>query len=195
MIVDNKPAHNIVSAVLLDIVPTKEQWACFANPAASTAYYHWPFLATPIAAQMIEAMGGANYTKLNIERAKGGNEKGTARFRENDALEHYCAQFGNVEAIRGSCADYAAGAGEDVVEQTRDQEEGRKVAVPTMVIYSASNLGRMHDVDSIWPEWVTEGTELKTVGIPDGYGHYLPEECPEKIIELVSGWVAKFEGK
>ena len=35
MLVDNKPEHNIISAMLLDIVPTTEQWRSFANPAAS----------------------------------------------------------------------------------------------------------------------------------------------------------------
>nr|POF18644.1 hypothetical protein CFP56_62152 [Quercus suber] len=40
----------------------------------------------------------------------------------------------------------------------------------------------MHDVEALWPRWMAAGTELRMVGIPDGYGHYLPEECPEKPI-------------
>jgi pimeloyl-ACP methyl ester carboxylesterase len=49
LLVDNNPAHNITSAILMDIVPTLEQWHSFQNPRASVAYYHWPFLATDIA--------------------------------------------------------------------------------------------------------------------------------------------------
>lgn len=49
LVVDNKPEHNIKAAVLMDIVPTLEQFKAFANPKASMAYYHWPFLATDIA--------------------------------------------------------------------------------------------------------------------------------------------------
>nr|POF13937.1 fluoroacetate dehalogenase [Quercus suber] len=178
------PATKIRAAVLMDIVPTTEQWAAFANPSASAAYYHWPFLAIPQAPELIAAMGGAAFTKLNLERARGQNEGGCARFRADAAVEHYAAQFADAECIKGSCADYAAGAGEDVQEQKRDQEAGRKLRTPTLVIYSAGNLGRMHDVESVWPKWTAEGMELRMVGIGYGYGHYLPEECPEQVIEL-----------
>lgn len=195
LIVDNKPEHNIQSAMLLDIVPTLEQWRVFSNPVAAVAYYHWPFLATPTAPELIEKMGGYNYCQNSLTRAKGGNASGVAKFRENDAVDHYCALFSKPETISGSCADYAAGAKEDVEEQEKDQKEGRKISVPTMAVYSASNLGRMHDVDAVWPKWASGEKELKCVGIPDGYGHYLPEECPEKVAELIVEWLGKYGGK
>lgn len=189
LLVDNNPAHKIQAALLLDIVPTTEQWRSFSNPAAAVAYYHWSFLATPFAPQLIEAMGGSTYIENNFSRVKGSNPEGAKKFQENDAVGHYCHQFSMPEAIAGSCADYASAAGEEVTEQVKDQEEGRKVKVPTMVIYSASNLGKMHDVDGIWPQWVD--AQLECVGIPDGYGHFLPEECPEIVAKLISEWVAK----
>lgn len=187
LLVDNDAAHNIKAGVFLDIVPTTEQWRAFANPLASVAYYHWPFLALPNAPQLIEEIGGHAFCKANLDRAKGGNAAGVAKFRENDAMDHYCTLFNKPETIAGSCADYASAAGEEVKEQERDQKEGKKIKKPTMIIYSASNLGRMHDVDAVWPNWV-EG-ELKCVGVPDGYGHYLPEECPEIVGKLILEWI------
>lgn len=77
--------------------------------------------------------GGSVYCRNGLSRAKGGNEEGTKRFRENDAVEHYCALFSKPETISGSCADYAAGAFEDVDIQKEDQKAGRKISVPTMV--------------------------------------------------------------
>lgn len=62
-------------------------------------------------------------------------------------------------------------------------------------MYSASNLGRMHDVDKAWAAWVGEGVDFKCEGIPDGYGHYLPEECPEKVVELIVQHVDKHGGR
>jgi pimeloyl-ACP methyl ester carboxylesterase len=56
LLVDNEPSHNIKAAVLMDIVPTLEQWRAFSNPLASVAYYHWPFLATDMAPHLIETM-------------------------------------------------------------------------------------------------------------------------------------------
>ncbi|KAK3632775.1 hypothetical protein LTR56_007120 [Elasticomyces elasticus] len=192
IVVDNKAEHNIIAAMFLDIVPTTEQWKAFANPAASVAYFHWPLLASPAAVQVITQIGGYNWTKGNLERIKGSNSKGASSFQENDAIEHYSKLFDKAETIKGSCADYAAGAFEDVDEQKKDQKEGKKVELPLMAVYSASNLGRMHDVDAVWPEWVSGKSELRCVGIPDGYGHYLPEECPEKVAELIEEWVSKY---
>ncbi|EMC98478.1 hypothetical protein BAUCODRAFT_32526 [Baudoinia panamericana UAMH 10762] len=188
--VDNKPEHKIIAAIFMDIVPTAEQWRVFANPAAAVAYYHWPFLAGPTAPQLIEAMGGRVYCQDNLNRSKGANEAGAARLRENDAVDHYCTLFDKAETISGSCADYAAGAFEDVVEQEKDQQAGRKVTVPTMVIYSKKNLGRMHDVEGVWKKWV-DG-DLRGEAIPNGYGHYLPEECPEEVAKLVLDFAGNY---
>ncbi|KAK5122125.1 hypothetical protein LTR85_004371 [Meristemomyces frigidus] len=189
LLVDNDSKNNIKAAILLDIVPTLEQWRSFSNPAAAVAYYHWPFLATPMAPQLIEGMGGANYCRNNFDRAKGSNAAGVAKFKEDDAVGHYCHLFNQPETIAGSCADYASAAGEEVKEQEADQKTGKKIKVPTMIIYSASNLGRMHDVDAEWPKWV-DG-ELKCVGIPDGIGHYIPEEAPDQVAKLIMEWVDK----
>lgn len=189
LLVDSDAKHNIKAALLLDIVPTLEQWRAFANPAAAVAYYHWPFLATPTAPQLIELMGGYNYCRNSFDRVKGKNAAGVAKFRENDAVDHYCAIFNKPETISGSCADYASAAGEEVVEQEKDQEQGKKVKLPTMVIYSASNLGRMHDVEYIWKKWA--GAELKCHGIGDGIGHYIPEEAPDQVAKLITEWVDK----
>ncbi|GIZ46749.1 hypothetical protein CKM354_000986200 [Cercospora kikuchii] len=189
LIVDNTPSHNIISAILIDIVPTKEQWAAFSNPAASAAYYHWPFLALPTAPQMISAMGSGEFTKINLERAKGASEAGVSKFKENDAVGHYCHQFSNPECVAGSCGDYHAGAFEDVEEQTKDQESGRKVTIPLMVVWSASNLGRMHDVPKVWKGWVERPEEVRFEPVDGGFGHYLPEECPERVLPLFREWI------
>ena len=187
MIVDNKPSHNIKAAILMDIVPTWEQWKAFSNPLASVAYYHWPFLATDAAPHLIETMGGGVFCENNFNRVKGGNEAGLKRFQENHAWELYCHQFNNPECIAGSCADYKAGAFEDVDEQKSDQKEGKKVNVPLLVMYSGSNLGRMHDVSGLWKQWV-DG-ELKTFAVPNGIGHFLPEEDPETTAQQVIEWI------
>ena len=168
LLVDNDPSYNILHAVLMDIVPTLIQYRAFANPKASVAYYHWPFLATSIAPQMIELIGGGEFCKLNLDRVKGGNEQGFEKFKENDAWGHYCHQFSNPECIAGSCADYAWGATGEPEAQIEDQEKGKKIKIPTMVLYSASNLGGMHDVPGVWKDW-TDG-ELKCYGAPDKYG-------------------------
>ena len=136
---------------------------------------------------MIEKMGGGYWCHTNLNRVKGGNEAGLAKFKENDAWDHYCHQFQNPDCIAGSCADYMSGATGEPKEQESDQKEGKKIKVPTLVLFSASNLGKMHDVPAVWPTWC-DG-EVKCIGIPDGYGHFLPEEAPEATTKHVIDWI------
>lgn len=187
ILVDNNSSHNIKAGILMDIVPTIEQWRAFANPVVATGHYHWPFLATATAPAMIEHMGGRYWIEVNLNRFKGGNDAGIAKFQENDALDHYCHQFSNPECIAGSCADYQSGATSEPQEQESDQKEGKKVKVPTFVLYSASNLGRTYDVPAIWEKWVSG--ELKTFGVPERFGHFLPEECPDIVAKHVIEWI------
>jgi pimeloyl-ACP methyl ester carboxylesterase len=203
---DNTNHNEILSAIIIDIVPTLRQWQSFSHPAASRAYFHWPFLALPHAADMILAMGGANFTRMNLRNALGENPAGRAGFEADGAVEVYCRQFDDPECVRGACADYAAAAGEDVDLQMRDMEQpggggggggGRNVIrVPTMVIYSARNLGRMHDVPGAWEGWIDAGVEARFVGVGDGHGHYLPEEASELVAERILEWIDRTaEGK
>ncbi|KAI6864796.1 alpha/beta hydrolase [Hortaea werneckii] len=189
LMVDNDPKHNIVSGILLDIVPTLEQWRAFANPAAAVAYYHWPFLATQMAPSLIEAVGGRIYCLNNFDRTKGSNTAAITKLKENDALDHYSTVFSKPETISGSCADYASAAEGEPKEQEDDQARGKKIKVPTMVLYSASNLGQMHNVEALWKNWV-DG-DLKCVALGDDVGHYLPEEAPEQTAKLIADFAAK----
>ena len=187
LLVDNDSSHNIKAAILMDIVPTLEQWRSFSNPLASVAYWHWPFLATDMAPHLIETMGGAVLIENTFNRVKGGNAAGVEKFKENHAWELYCHQFNNPECIAGSCADYKSGATSEPKEQESDQKEGKKVKVPTLVMYSGANLGRMHDVPAIWKDWC-DG-ELKTFAVPGGIGHFIPEEDPDITAKQVIEWI------
>jgi pimeloyl-ACP methyl ester carboxylesterase len=175
----------------MDIVPTLEQWRAFADPAASTAYFHWPFLATPFAPDLIKAMGGAKFCRTVMERGRGTNESGIKNLEADDAYAHYCAQFDRSETIRGSCADYADGSVPECEAQTKEQNEGKKVRVPLLVLYSEGSLAKMHDVEACWNRWVNG--ELECFGIGDGHGHYFPESAPEIVSEQVLRWLKKVQ--
>ena len=177
------PFH-LLGIMLLDIVPTLRQWEVFAKPEASTAYFHWPFLASPLATDMIDAYGGDKWTHSALERIAGSSEAGLKRFKANDAWEVYESLFSKRETIEGSCRDYHAGCYEEPAMQTKDQEEGRKLGVPVLVMWSLARLGKMHgDVGAIWKDWVKDQAKLKVVGCGNDVGHYLPEEATDIVSE------------
>lgn len=177
--------------MLIDIVPTLSQWASFASPAAATAYFHWPFLATSIAPDLILSSGAGAFCRAILERGRGTNAAGIEALESDDAYAHYCAVFDREEAVRGSCADYADGAEAECEAQSEEQRARRKVEVPLLVVYSQAYLGRMHDVEKVWGEWVGdgEGARVEFLAVGEGHGHYLPESAGEVVGREVGRWV------
>ena len=62
------------------------------------------------------------------------------------------------------------------VGRVEDQKNGKKITVPTLVMFSKAKLGSGLDVAGIWKDWVEPESILETIGIGNGHGHYLPEE-------------------
>lgn len=127
-----------------------------------------------------------------LARGRGANSLGHEKIDSEDAYGHYARTFDRESAIEGSCADYAGGAVEECRAQEQEQEDGRKVKVPLLVIYSEGSLGSMNDVERIWPKWVEKGVEgVRFVGVGDGHGHYLPESADQLVAEKVVEFVQK----
>lgn len=178
---------------MLDILPTKVQWDLFANPAVVTGYFHWPMLANvDLATTIISAQGGGVWARSANERISGPSAQGKSRVAADGALDVYGELFDSEETIRWTCEDYRAGAFEDVDEQKKDQEAGRKIAVPTLVMFSAARLGKTADVAGVWRrDWVKEGVDFKGLAVGDECGHYLPEEAHEVVGREVRGFLGR----
>jgi haloacetate dehalogenase len=88
-------------------------------------------------------------------------------------LAEYRRCFGS-ETIRATCEDYRAGATIDLVHDSADA--GRRIACPTLVLWSGPGLGSAYDVLSIW-----RGEAADVTGEALECGHFLPEECPDQV--------------
>ena len=175
---------------MIDIVPTKVQWEAFASPRLAVGYFHWPLLANvEVATRMIDAYGGDRWCKDAHVRIQGNNVQGQKRIAADNALEVYAALFKKRETIMATCEDYASGAAPEVNEQAEDMKNGRKLGIPTMVIFSTVGLGAGVDVANIWRDWVDQGVEYKPVGVGNGHGHYLPEEASDIVTSALKEWV------
>jgi hypothetical protein len=138
---------------------------------------------------MIRAYGGDNWCRDILQLAQGSSPEGQALFAADGAHEVYAMNFKKRDAVLGSCEDYRCGSVQEVSEQSEDMEGGRKVNVPTLVMFSEGKLGRMHDVPGAWKDWIAEGVRYQARGIGGGRGHYLPEEDPEQVGKLVLQWI------
>ena len=98
----------------------------------------------------------------------------------------------NESVVRASCQDYRAGAFEDNDLQREDQRSGRKISIPTLVVYSEVFIGGAYDVEPIWRDWLEEGVRLEVQKIGDGTGHFIAEEAPEETAEIVNAWLREW---
>ena len=122
-----------------------------------------------------------------IREWAGTNEEGLERLEEG--IPVYRELFNKQGVIDASCADYRAGAGVDCEEQTVDQEEGRKLEVPVLVVYSKDYLGKRYDVGGVWKEWVADESLLRVHELGNEVGHFMPEEDPVAVTEVVVNWM------
>lgn len=176
---------SLEGTLLLDILPTLEQWRSFSKSTTAAGSYHWSFLANmPLAFDMIKAYGPAKYCKDLITRWQGENPTG---LHSDGAVLVYAAAFENDDVVRATCQDYVAGAGVDVEEQEKDQQAGRKMEGDVLVVYSERFLGKggKVDVEGIWSDWVKEGTHLTVEPIKGHAGHFIAEEVPAEVAEIM----------
>lgn len=143
----------------------------------------------PLAPELIQAVGGDKFCRMLLAAGKGDSEAGVQKLEADGAYDVYAAQFAKAETIRGSCADYADGSVDECRAQEKEQDEGKKVKVPTLVLFSEGSLAKMHGVQACWEPWV-DG-ELQCVGIGDGHGHYFPESAHEVVAEHVLNFLEK----
>lgn len=133
---------------------------------------------------MIAALGGPEYIEHMI-----GSWSGSAHATPKEGVTVYKKHFEKQSVIDASCADYRAAAMVDGKQQQEDQAAGRKIEVPTLVVYSQYYLGSRYDVPQVWTEWVKEGCSLTVKPIVDGVGHFMAEEAPEKTAGQLVEWL------
>jgi hypothetical protein len=143
---------------------------------------------------MIKAFGPSTWCEEMVSKWAGKNPKGLDSLHSDDALTVYCKFFEQDHTIDASCKDYEAGAGVDVEAQKKDQEEGRKIKVPLLLVYSEDYIGSRYDFREVWKDWVDEGVDVQTVALGSGIGHFGAEEAPRETAEAVNGWLETVVG-
>jgi len=160
---------------LLDIVPTRHVWAHTSHDWALNAW-HWSFMAQPedMFERMIAAIPAREFVVRHLGRT------GAPAFFDQRALNEYVRCF-TPKTIHGSCEDYRAAATIDLEHDDTDHRAGRKITVPTLVLWGRrSGVGRFYggDIVKVWREAATQVT-----GGPLETGHYPAEEEPKAVLE------------
>jgi pimeloyl-ACP methyl ester carboxylesterase len=181
----------IIGLGIFDIVPTTIQWKSIgSSPAAQVSTFHWALLANvALANDLIRSYGGGKWAKEMILKWAGSNEVGVEKLKSGNALDVYGSFFDNPSVIKATCQDYEAGATVDVTAQIADQEAGRKVNIPVLLVYGQEYLGWRVNVEEEWQHFVTKRSLIKNHPLSNGIGHFVAEEAPEDTAAALVAWI------
>ena len=175
----NGVRSRVNSLTVLDISPTLR---VFENTdmALARAFYHWFFLiqAAPMPERMIGGMR-RDYLLGRIGRGPGG-----LRHFPKAAQREYLRCF-DARGIHGSCEDYRAAAGIDLIHDRKNL--GQKLRMPVLALWARhSPVGTMFDCLANWREVArnVRGRELNC-------GHFLPEEKPQEVLRELRRFLAR----
>ncbi len=155
--------------VVMDIVPTR---IVFERVTAEIArsYWHWFFHLVP---DLPELLVGAN-VEVYLRHFFTAWTYNRAAFTP-EVIAEYVQSYSAPGALRGGFNDYRAGMFEDWPQDTRDA--GRKLRMPTLVLWGSESLARVFNVLEIWQE---VAQDVRGEAIPE-CGHFLPEEQPQVV--------------
>ena len=169
--------ERVEKLVIMDIVPTIEQYEWTKNRRMALAMYHWFFLAQP--SPLPERLIGSDpafYLRWSLN--SWGSVEGA--FTEA-AMAEYIRCFSDSETIRATCDCYRAGATIDceIDEATRKAED--KITCPTLVLWG--DRGGAWDAErtmETWRRWAKDVQGQSVTG-----GHFCPEEAPDETLQAM----------
>jgi haloacetate dehalogenase len=169
----------IRSLTVLDISPT---WRVFQNTdmALASAFYHWFFLIqrAPMPERMIASMR-RDYLLGRIGRGP----TGLKAFPQ--AVQREYLRCFDARGIHGSCEDYRAAAGIDLIHDRKDLK--RKLAMPVLALWARhSPVGTMFDCLA---DWRAVARDVR--GRALDCGHFLPEEKPRDVLRELRRFLAR----
>jgi haloacetate dehalogenase len=168
----------VTHLAVLDCIPIVEHLDR-ADARFATAWWHWFFFAQPEKPERaILADPAAWYGSLAPGKAQAMGE-------ENHA--DHLAAIRNPDTVRAMLEDYRAGLTVDRAAEEADRAAGRRVACPTLVLWSSrDDLEELHgDPLVIWADWTTG----PLAGGPIDSGHHMAEEAPGELAVALAGFL------
>jgi haloacetate dehalogenase len=171
---------------VLDIVPTEAAWAR-ANAEFAVGYWPWVMFAQdePLPERFIMAAPDAI-----VDSALGGWGSPASAFPASVRAAYADALRGRGRA-HAICEEYRAAAGIDRAHDRADLESGRRIACPTLALWSAKGpLSTWYEAEGgpveLWRPWC-DNVRGRAI---DG-GHFFPEEVPDETAGVLAEFLAR----
>lgn len=170
----------IDALAVLDIIPVSEAWDR-ADDRLALGFWPWSLLAqaAPLPETILMRCADA------IVADAAGNW-GAAGAIPDAVQREYAAVLQDSAHAHAICEEYRAGASIDRTHDRQDQAEGRKIACPTLALWSGTGALAHWYEDAggplaIWRRWCDDVTGRAVEG-----GHFFPEERPAETAAALS---------
>ena len=169
----------LTKLALLDIAPFDEALGDANLPRVGRA----KFLA--FEAPRPEQLLALNAASFLDDALKSGTKAKKLEVFDPRALAHYRAAFADPARLHAICEDYRAGAGADLAQLLADKAAGKKLAVPTLLLWGeASFPSSGPSLLDAWRDFIAE-----PVGFALDSGHFLAEEAPAATLERLEAFL------
>ncbi len=172
MALDHK--DRVEKLVIMDIVPTVDQYGWASSRKSAVAMYHWFFLAQP--APLPEKLIGSDpefYLRWSMN-SWGGN----ATAFTDEAMAEYVRCYSDPETIRATCDCYRAGATIDCEIDQASRDAGDMIECPSLILWG--DRGGAWDTERTMKTWSKWAKDVRGQPVPGG--HFLPEEAPDETL-------------
>lgn len=170
----------VIRLAILDIQPTHHAWTKLSGFQARRGWF-WILMAQPH--DLAETLFTSVSADWLFDKLVPAGPHGQGTFAP-EALAEYQRCL-TPTMLRASCADYRAFATIDVAMDQVDVDAGRKVTMPTLVLWGELSYG----TDDMLPLWRNYVETAEGHCVP-GAGHYLPEERPAEIAASLTQFFA-----
>lgn len=179
--------HLVVRLALLDTISPRDWWQA-VDRGEGSSMSHWAFLAQPAPLpEGLIARDPVDWLEGRLKRMTKSHSLGELDQR---ALDEYRHSFSQSDRIHATCEDFRAGARCDRLDDEADFTAGRRIACPTLILWSSAQTEhRQRDPLTLWEQWCDDVT-----GRGIDAGHFMAEENPDALLEAVLPFFAQIEG-
>jgi haloacetate dehalogenase len=166
----------IAALAVLDAIPIADALAR-TDATFAQAWWHWFFLGqTDKPAERLISTDPDEWYGSDREQMGEGN------------YADYRRAIHDPQTVHAMCEDYRAGLGIDRAHDEADRGEGRQIACPTLVAWSAADDMETLYGDPLQP-WRARGDDLRGVRIDSG--HHMAEQAPEQLARELLAFLAE----
>ena len=169
----------VTHLAVLDCIPIVEHLDR-ADARFAAAWWHWFFFAQPDKPERaITADPAAWY---------GAHAPGKLEALGAENHADYLAAISDPDTVRAMLEDYRAGLTVDRADEEADRAAGRRVACPTLVLWSGrDDLEDLHgDPRKIWADWTTDLRGGRSIDS----GHHMAEDAPQELAAELGRFLA-----